>query len=66
MENQRFDNLLQNELFIKGISLGINIYQQIVLAAHGRKEPLVIDGEPYYIQNGDELLQQMLDTVCDG
>ena len=60
------DELLENKLFCTGMDLGINIYQQIVLTAYGRKEPLLIDGEPYYIQNGDELLQQMLDAVCNG
>ena len=58
------ENLLQNELFIKGLSTGINICQQMVLAAHERNEPLIIDDRPYYILSGEQLLQQMLDAVC--
>lgn len=58
------ENLLQNELFIKGLSTGINISLQIILAAHERDEPLIIDDKLYYILTGQELLKQMLDAVC--
>lgn len=60
------ENLLQSELFIKGLYLGIAICQQMILKAHERNEPLTVDGKSYYILGGQELLQQMLDAVCDG
>lgn len=56
--------LLENEWFCSGLLVGINLCQQILLTAHDRNEPMMIDGEPYYILNGNELLQQMIDTVC--
>lgn len=58
------EGLSENEVFIAGISVGINIYQQKVLTAHERKEPLEINGEKYFIQNGNELLQKMIDEIC--
>lgn len=58
------ENLLQNEQFTKGLLLGINICQQMILASHERNEPLIIDDSPYYILSGEQLLQQMLDAVC--
>ena len=60
------ENLLQSELFIKGLYLGIAICQQMILNANERNEPLVIDDKPYYILSSDQALQQMIDTVCDG
>lgn len=56
--------LLENEWFCSGLLVGINLCQQILLTAHERKEPMVIEGEAYYILNGNELLQQMIDAVC--
>lgn len=64
MENQRLEYLLENELFRRGLSTGINISLQMILAAHERDEPLIIDDKPYYILTGQELLKQMLDEVC--
>lgn len=58
------ENLLQNEKFIKGLYLGICISQQMILKAHERKEPLKINGKLFFVQDGQELLEQMLDTVC--
>ena len=56
--------LLENEWFRSGLFVGVHLCQRILLAAHDRKEPMVMDGESYYILNGNELLQQMIDTVC--
>lgn len=64
MGNQKLEHLLKNGLFRKGLSTGIGISRQMVLAAHERNEPLIIDDRPYYILSGEQLLQQMLDTVC--
>lgn len=57
------NDLSENEVFIAGISVGINIYQQKVITAHERKEFLEINGESYFIQSGDELLQKMIDEI---
>lgn len=58
------ETLLQNEQFMNGISTGVNICLQMLLAAHERGEPLMIDSKPYYILDAEQLLQQMLDSVC--
>ena len=58
------NELLKNEKFIKGLYLGICISQQMILKAHERKEPLKINGKLFFVQDGQELLEQMLDTVC--
>lgn len=57
-------NLSDNEDFVTGVAVGINIYQQKVLMAYERKEPLKINKEPYFIQSGNEMLQQMIDKIC--
>lgn len=33
---------MENEAFCTGITVGINIYQQKVIMAHNRKEPIKI------------------------
>lgn len=58
--------LLKSEKFIKGLYLGININQRMILNAHERNEPLMVDGKLYYILSEQELLKQMLDSICDG
>lgn len=58
------ENLLQNELFIKGLYLGAGICHRMLLAAHERGEPLTVEGKPYYVLDGDQLLQQMIDKIC--
>lgn len=58
------NDLSENEDFVTGVAVGINIHQQKVLTAHDRKEFLEINGEPYFIQSGDELLQEMMDDIC--
>lgn len=57
-------NLPESEDFVTGISVGIAIHQQKVLTAYERKESLKINGEKYFIQSGDELLQKMIDEIC--
>ena len=34
--------LLENNEFVEGIAVGVSLYQNVVLAAHERKEPLKI------------------------
>lgn len=58
------DSLSENEDFVTGIAVGIYIHQQKVLTAYEKGEPLKINGEPYFIQSGNELLQEMLNDIC--
>ena len=57
-------DLLESEVFCSGVALGINLHQQKVITASERKEPLKIGDELYYIQNGRERLQEMIDKIC--
>ena len=56
--------LLKSDAFCTGVIFGINLYQNKVISAHDRKEPLRIDGELYYLQTGRERLQEVLDKIC--
>ncbi len=56
--------LEDNEAFFTGIVTGINLYQNKVVTAHDRKEPLKIGDKIYYIQSGRERLQEMIDKIC--
>ena len=58
------NELLKSREFHIGLTMGINICQQMILNANERNEPLVIDDKLYYILSGDQALQQMIDTVC--
>lgn len=55
---------MENESFCCGVAVGINLYQQRVLMASERKEPLKIGDELYYVQSGRERLQEMMDKIC--
>ena len=59
------NELFENEIFFLFIATGIMMYQQKVLDAHRRKEPLKIDGNFYYVQSGQERLQEMIDRICE-
>ncbi len=50
--------------FCNGVAVGISLYQRMILAAHERKKPLQIGEELYYIQNGRERLQEVLEKIC--
>lgn len=54
----------ENELFTKGIIVGINLHQQRAIAAHKRKEPLIIGDTLYYLQSGRERLEEYLNKIC--
>lgn len=56
--------LLENEAFCNGIAVGLDLYQCKVVHAHGRKEPIKIGDELFYLQNGRERLQEMLNRIC--
>lgn len=56
--------LQENDSFYKGLITGIFLYQQKVVSAHKRKEPLKIGDALYYLQDGRERLAEMIDTIC--
>lgn len=58
------EELMENETFVNGVAIGVNLYQQKVVMAHERNEHLKIGEELYYVQSGRERLLEMLDKVC--
>lgn len=58
------NDLIDNEAFVTGVAIGISLYQNKVVTAHDRKEPLKIGDNLYYIQSGRERLQEMIDKIC--
>lgn len=58
------NELMDNEVFSIGVATGISLYQNKVVTAHERKEPLKIGDNLYYIQSGRERLQEMIDKIC--
>lgn len=56
---------MKNEAFCNGVAVGISIHQQKVIMASKRKEPLQIDGELYYILDGRERLQEVIEKICE-
>lgn len=64
-EGRAMENLLENEIFVHGIIVGINLHQSRVIEAHKRKEPIKIEDEDelFYLQSGRERLTQMLDQI---
>lgn len=59
------NDLMDNEVFSIGVATGISLYQNKVVIAHDRKEPLRIGDNLYYIQSGRERLEEMIDKICD-
>ena len=56
--------MIESEAFCTGVAVGINLHQQKVIMASERKEPLKIGDELYYVQNGRERLQEMIENIC--
>ena len=56
--------MIESEAFCCGVSVGINLHQQKVVMASERKEPLKIGDELYYVKNGRERLQEMIENIC--
>lgn len=57
--------LLESEAFCHGVTVGINIFQQKVIMAHDRAEPLLINGNTYYVQDGRERLKDFIERICE-
>ena len=56
--------MIESEAFCNGVAVGINLHQQKVVMASESKEPLKIGDELYYVQNGRERLQEMIEKIC--
>ena len=56
--------MIESEAFCTGVAVGINLHQQKVVMASERKEPLKIGDNLYYVQNGRERLQEMIEKIC--
>lgn len=57
-------DLMENEAFINGVVLGLSLYQEKIITAHDRGEHLRIGENLYYIQDGRERLQEMIEKIC--
>lgn len=55
---------LIERVFFNGVAVGISLYQRMVIAAHEKKKPLKIGEDFYYISNGRERLQEVLEKIC--
>ncbi len=58
------DELLQNEMFCNGIIFGIKLFQNKIIAAHGRGEPVLIGDEMFFLQSGRERLEELMNEIC--
>ena len=58
------NELMENEAFSIGVATGISLYQNKVVAAHERKEPIRIGDKLFYLQSGRERLQETIDKIC--
>ena len=56
--------MIESEAFCTGVAVGINLHQQKVVMASESKEPLKIGDNLYYVQNGRERLQEMIEKIC--
>lgn len=56
---------MESEAFCCGVSVGIGLHQQKVIAAHKRKEPILIGDDLFYLQSGSERLQEYLEKICE-
>jgi len=59
------NELIESEAFCTGVTVGINLHQKKVIMASEKKEPLIIGEELYYVQNGRERLEELLEKICE-
>lgn len=55
---------MENEAFCTGVAVGIGLYEQKVVMAHEKRQHLKIGQNLYYVQDGRERLQEMLNRIC--
>lgn len=53
-----------SEEFCCGLICGINLYQQKIITAHERGEGILIGDMLYYLQDGRERLEELLEKIC--
>lgn len=58
------EKISENESFYSGIAVGLALYQQKIVMAHERREPLYINGDCYYVQSGQEKLKEVIELIC--
>lgn len=58
------NELFESNAFFYGVIFGIDLYQQRILETHRRRQPLMINGDLYYLQSGRERLEEMIDKIC--
>lgn len=58
-------DLMESKAFCNGVTVGIHLHQQQVKNACKNKEALNINGETYYVQSGRELMQEMINRICE-
>lgn len=51
-------------MFVTGLSVGLALYQQKILAVHEREEPLIVGDALFYLQDGRERLAEVLEKIC--
>ena len=61
---RELDELLESEAFCTGVTAGIKIFQNKIITAHRRKEPIKVGDELFYLQSGRQRLEEMLDKIC--
>ena len=54
----------EKQAFANGVVVGVSLHQQRVIAAHERREPLIIGDSLYYLQDGRERLAEVLEKMC--
>ncbi len=64
MEVEIMNSEQEVNTFCLGVIVGINLYQQKVIAAQQHNKALRINGELYYVQSARERLQDMIDKFC--
>ena len=57
------EEIKENEAFCAGLSVGMALYQQKIITAHKQKAALIIGDTLYYIQDGRERLQEVLEKI---
>ena len=56
--------MMENEAFYYGLICGVKLCQQKIVTAHKRREHIMIGNTLYYLQDGRERLQEMIERVC--
>ena len=64
MEECVLKELMESEAFCTGVAVGVSLYEQKVVMAHEKKQYLKIGENLYYIQDGRERLQELMDKIC--